>query len=238
MDLYVYKKGDKSVCFGIKSDGTIYGPFDVHDKNVSVNILVTLNDSEVIEESLIEDKDSDLDLEKDKISGEENDLSLSDLSLEDSEEEVAEQEEEEVEPKKKLMIKKKKLMKNKYFLDFLAILKKIKLCKLLNIEIEGDEDAPENDETDEESVDNDASKEEETPEEEIDVDQDETNEVEEPVEEATDNGSKTLVNSLKETLKIKSDLENNVKSLQEKLAVSDAKVNESNKNQECGACNI
>lgn len=236
MDLYVYKKGDKSVCFGIKSDGTIYGPFDVHDKNVSVNILVTLNDSEVIEESLIEDKDSDLDLEKDKISGEENDLSLSDLSLEDPEEEVAEQEEEEVaDPEEEIDDQEEEVDEEQIFLDFLASNfeedQVRKVCKLLNIEIEGDEDAPENDETDEESVDNDASKEEETPEEEIDVDQDETNEVEEPVEEATDNGSKTLVNSLKETLKIKSDLENNVKSLQEKLAVSDAKVNESN--EEC-----
>ena len=229
MDLYVYKKGDKSVCFGIKSDGTIYGPFDVHDKNVSVNILVTLNDSELVEESLIEDKDSDFDLEKEKIPEEENELSLSDLSLEDSEEEVAEQEEEEVDSEEG------EIDEEQIFLDFLASNfeedQVRKVCKLLNIEIEGDEDAPENDETDEESVDNAASKEEETPEEEIDVDQDETNEVEEPVEEAINDGSKTLVNSLKETLKIKSDLENNVKSLQEKLAVSDAKVNEIN--EEC-----
>ncbi|MCK9470184.1 MAG: hypothetical protein M0Q88_00330 [Bacilli bacterium] len=242
MDLYVYKKGDKSVCFGIKSDGTIYGPFDVYDKNVGVNILVTLNDVELIDESLIEDKDSDLDLEKEKISEEENELSLSDLSLEEPEEEIdapeeeVEDKEEEVEDKEEEVDSEEcEIDEEQIFLDFLASNfeedQVRKVCKLLNIEIEGDEDTPENDETDEESVDNDASKEEETPEEEIDVDQDETNEVEEPVEEAIDDGSKTLVNSLKETLKIKSDLENNVKSLQEKLAVSDAKVNEIN--EEC-----
>ena len=63
----------------------------------------------------------------------------------------------------------------------------------------------------------------EEPVEDID-DEEEANEDEEHVEEAVDNGTLTLVNNLKEALKAKSDLENGVKSLQERLAVSDAEV--------------
>lgn len=49
---------------------------------------------------------------------------------------------------------------------------------------------------------------------------------EKKVEEAVDNGAEALVRGLQEALKGKSDLESSVKSLQEKLAASDARVNE------------
>lgn len=115
------------------------------------------------------------------------------------------------------------------FLDFLANNfeeeKVRKVCKLLDIEIEGEEETPEDEQAEETPAEEDSNME-ETPEEKIDAEKEETSETEEKVEEAIDNGAKSLVNSLKEALKTKSDLESNVKSLQEKLAVSDAKVNE------------
>lgn len=60
------------------------------------------------------------------------------------------------------------------------------------------------------------------------ADTDESKEGEDKVEEATDDGDEALVKTLQEALKTKSTLENNVKDLQEKLAVSDTKVNELN----------
>ena len=59
----------------------------------------------------------------------------------------------------------------------------------------------------------------------------ETSEDENEVVEAIDNGSITLVRNLQEALKSKNDLEENLKSLQEKLAVNDIKVEKIN--EEC-----
>lgn len=121
------------------------------------------------------------------------------------------------------------------FLDFLANnfdeeqVKKV--CKILDIEIiedESDESKKDDSEeaaSDEEVIDNDSEEEvEETSDTDIDSDEETEEQDEEAVEEAIDDGASALVSTLKETLKAKSDLENDVKSLQEKLAVSDAKV--------------
>ena len=101
-------------------------------------------------------------------------------------------------------------------------------------EVEAEEQAAEDDATsDEEIVDDESTEEvEETSDEDINSDEDDAEQDEEPVEEAIDDGASALVTTLKETLKAKSDLENDVKSLQEKLAVSDAKVDALN--EECG----
>ena len=120
------------------------------------------------------------------------------------------------------------------FLDFLANNfdeDKVKeVCKILDIEIE--DENTESDETavvdtdvaDDETNTDSTDEVEETSDENIDSDEEEAEQEEEPVEEAIDDGASALVSTLKETLKAKSDLENDVKSLQEKLAVSDAKV--------------
>ena len=63
------------------------------------------------------------------------------------------------------------------------------------------------------------------------IDEVEVKETNEKDEEAIDDGDDSIVESLKEALKDKFDLENNVKVLNEKLAVSDTKVSELN--QEC-----
>lgn len=63
------------------------------------------------------------------------------------------------------------------------------------------------------------------------IDEVEVKETDEKDEEAIDDGDDSIVESLKEALKDKFDLENNVKVLNEKLAVSDTKVSELN--QEC-----
>lgn len=132
------------------------------------------------------------------------------------------------------------------------------VCKILDIEVEDVEAEETEDSTDENSedaadevaaedetdtddaevsddeiVDDESTEEvEETSDEDINSDEEDAEQDEEPVEEAIDDGASALVNTLKETLKAKSDLENDVKSLQEKLAVSDAKVDALN--EECG----
>lgn len=113
------------------------------------------------------------------------------------------------------------------FLDFLASNfdedKVREACDILGIEVIEDEN------TSEEEV------EEETPtDEESEEDKEESkeeNEDEIKESKAFNEGLETIIASLQETLKNKSELENTVKSLQEKLAVSDAKVNEIN--EEC-----
>lgn len=59
-----------------------------------------------------------------------------------------------------------------------------------------------------------------------DKEDEESNKTKEQSEEAINDGSKELVNSLKEAIKAKSELENTIKTLQEQLAVSNAKVND------------
>ena len=126
------------------------------------------------------------------------------------------------------------------FLDFLANnfeddqVKEV--CKILDIEVVDedeeanveaeDESADAEDSSDDDNTDNDSTEEvDETSDEDIDTaDEDESEQAEEQVDEAVDDGTASLVHSLKEALKDKSDLEGNIKSLQEKLAVSDAKV--------------
>lgn len=120
------------------------------------------------------------------------------------------------------------------FLDFLANNfdeDKVKeVCKILDIEIEDENiesdetDVADTDVADDETTTDSTDEVEETSDENIDSDEEEAEQEEEPVEEAIDDGASALVSTLKETLKAKSDLENDVKSLQEKLAVSDAKV--------------
>lgn len=116
-----------------------------------------------------------------------------------------------------------------------------KACKALDIEIpeeeeeiDGEEEAEEEDAEDKEDTKDDAADEEEkegSAEEDknsTDEESDEDKEDEEKIEEALDEGSKDLIKNLQEALRSKLDLEALVKTLKEKLAVSDAKVNELN----------
>lgn len=117
------------------------------------------------------------------------------------------------------------------FLDFLANNfdeDKIKeVCNILDIEVEKDNaDEAEDEETSDESEDESEASDDESDEAIDGSDEEESENTEESKKEATDSRSEVLVDSLKEALKGKSDLENMVKALQEKLAVSDAKVNE------------
>lgn len=243
MQLYVYEKGKDSICFGIKTNGAIYGPYDIDNNEVNVYILVSMNqeeeeknNEESLEETLVEAKNTE-EIEADEFTLDDLDDENSESSEVDIEDDAEVEDDENVEAETESEvdienIEEEEIDQEEIFLDFLANNfdedKVRKVCKLLDIEIEGEE-TPE--EEADEPADDDASNMEETPEEEIDVEKEETDETEEPVEEAINDGTKTLVSSLKEALKIKSDLESNVKSLQEKLAVSDAKVNETK--EEC-----
>jgi len=228
-DLYIYEKGKDSICFGIQKDGSIYGPYDIDDKPVAVNILAVLNDEttlppieEVEDETITEAVEGAPDMELEPLTDEAPEV-VPEVEAEESEEGVEPTPEEEVEDEEK----QPEIDEEEVFLDFLANNfeedKVRQVCKLLDIEIEGEESPEEGDEQD--------SNAEETQAKDIKVEKEEAIGAEEPVEEAIDDGARTLVNSLKEALKSKSDLENTVKSLQETLAVSDAKVNELN--EEC-----
>lgn len=117
------------------------------------------------------------------------------------------------------------------FLDFLASNfddKQIKkVCKILDIEVE-DDDESEDDEDTESDDSEDAATDEETDDVSSDDNIDETDdtqaEAEEEIDEAIDSGSEFLVSSLKEALTKTADLESSVKTLQEALAVRDAEV--------------
>ena len=129
------------------------------------------------------------------------------------------------------------------FLDYLVANfdeKQIKkACKALDIDVPEQDEEPEGEEdADEEAEDKEDTKEDEveTSEEEVETEEDENStdeesdedkeEDEEKVEEALDKGSEELIQNLQEALKSKVDLEKLVRELKEKLAVSDAKVNE------------
>ena len=107
-----------------------------------------------------------------------------------------------------------------------------KACKALDIEIPEEEEKPEGEEeADEEEVEeteteDEAEDKEDTKEDENSTDEesDEDKEDKDENEEALDKGSEDLIQNLQEALKSKVDLEKLVKTLKEKLAVSDAKV--------------
>lgn len=104
---------------------------------------------------------------------------------------------------------------------------------ILNMEIVEDDDEEESAEDEDAAEDKKGSNEAEEAEENIENSDEEDSEQEENAEEdkAVDEGLDSIVNSLQEALSKNSDLENTVRILQEKLAVSDAKVNEIN--EEC-----
>ena len=105
---------------------------------------------------------------------------------------------------------------------------------ILNMEVvEEDDDEEESAEDEDVAEDEKGSTEVEEAEENIENSDEEDSEQEENAEEdkAVDEGLDSIVNSLQEALSKNSDLENTVRILQEKLAVSDAKVNEIN--EEC-----
>jgi len=244
-ELYIYEKGKDSLCFGIKKDGSIYGPYDVDDKPVAVSILAILTDdttlpelvetpepadkvdSEVVEESMSmsEAEDNEDKMELEPLSSEIEEPKIEEPKMEEPKIEEPKMEEPQAEQEIESEDEETEVDEEQIFLEFLANNfdeeKVREVCKLLDIEIEGEEKTPEDGA--EESSDAEA----EAPVEDKDVEE-EADKTEEPVEEAINDGSNTLVTSLKEALKDKSDLENNVKSLQEKLAVSDAKVGEIN----------
>lgn len=120
-----------------------------------------------------------------------------------------------------------------------------KVCDILDIDIEDNDSNEDEEESDNETSDNESDEENNDM---VDVDDatdldsekitdedadtssediiDTSDKTEEEVDEAIDNGTSTLVNSLKEALEKNADLESSVKSLQETLAVRDAKVTE------------
>ena len=104
---------------------------------------------------------------------------------------------------------------------------------ILNMEIVEEDDEEESAEDEDVAEDKKGSNEAEEAEENIENSDEEDSEQEENAEEdkAVDEGLDSIVNSLQEALSKNSDLENTVRILQEKLAVSDAKVNEIN--EEC-----
>ena len=104
---------------------------------------------------------------------------------------------------------------------------------ILNMEIVEDDDEEESAEDEDVTEDKKGSNEAEEAEENIENSDEEDSEQKEETEEdkAVDEGLDSIVNSLQEALSKNSDLENTVRILQEKLAVSDAKVNEIN--EEC-----
>lgn len=104
---------------------------------------------------------------------------------------------------------------------------------ILNMEIVEDDDEEESAEDEDVAEDKKGSNEAEEAEENIENSDEEDSEQKEETEEdkAVDEGLDSIVNSLQEALSKNSDLENTVRILQEKLAVSDAKVNEIN--EEC-----
>lgn len=104
---------------------------------------------------------------------------------------------------------------------------------ILNMEIVEEDDEEESAEDEDVAEDKKGSNEAEEAEENIENSDEEDSEQEEETEEdkAVDEGLDSIVNSLQEALSKNSDLENTVRILQEKLAVSDAKVNEIN--EEC-----
>lgn len=104
---------------------------------------------------------------------------------------------------------------------------------ILNMEIVEDDDEEESAEDEDVAEDKKGSNEAKEAEENIENSDEEDSEQKEETEEdkAVDEGLDSIVNSLQEALSKNSDLENTVRILQEKLAVSDAKVNEIN--EEC-----
>ena len=122
--------------------------------------------------------------------------------------------------------------KDEIFLDVLASKfdedKIREVCKILDIEIVDDKnDADKSaDDVAEPAEDEIGSEADEKPADDIDDSEKESDEAEEKDDSVDDVQDEALVNSLKEALKVKSDLENEIKNLQEKLAVSDSKVNE------------
>lgn len=104
---------------------------------------------------------------------------------------------------------------------------------ILNMEIVEDDDEEESAEDEDVAENKKGSNEAEEAEENIENSDEEDSEQKEETEEdkAVDEGLDSIVNSLQEALSKNSDLENTVRILQEKLAVSDAKVNEIN--EEC-----
>lgn len=262
MDLYVYEDGEDSLCFGIKKDGSVYGPFNINNEVVKgVNISVNL--PEAIKEDL-EDKDEEKVDELKKNSGEESEeekpeeeietvdfgeLSPLDVPEEPAEdiedtknaEEAPEENADEIEVAK---IEEPETTEEKsneeIFLDFLANnfdedqVKEV--AKILDIEIV-DEDGNPVEEKPEENSEEESTKKagEKTAEsdedsEDINSDEEDANEGAESDEKAVAEGFTKLVSNLKEALKVRSDLEAELKTLQEKLAVSEAKVNSSEAN--------
>lgn len=242
-DLYIYEKGKDSLCFGIsKQTGLVHGPFDIEDRPVNASILATLNDEETLPEAadVAMEEEEAKDAVEESLNEDINDLELDPLNDEVEEEqaeteeeiqqeETVEAEEEPVPAEKEETEESPEVDEEEIFLDFLANNfeeeKVREVCKLLDIEIEGDDEETPQEEGDKDSSD---TEEEASVEDIEDVKEEEADEAAEPVEEAIDDGTKTLVDSLKEALKSKSNLESTVKSLQEKLAVSDAQVNEHN----------
>jgi hypothetical protein len=283
-DLYVYEDGKDSFAFLLNFDGTIYGPYDINDKAVNVNILKDLeketkeemsdmkiinepnieipemetsevaepNDIETsIEDEIViepesseeerEDEDTpditlteETDEESDVVEVSEDDEVVIDEEPEESiEDEDSENTEEEIDVEE-IEVEEDTRTDEEIFVDYLVDNfeeeKIIKACKILGIEvpemIESDKDSEETDEIEnEESVDEMNSTDEQS-DEDINAEEETFEEASEEVSEAFDEGTNTLIRSLQEALKGKSDLEAAVKSLQEKLAVSDAKAME------------
>lgn len=98
-----------------------------------------------------------------------------------------------------------------------------KVCKILDLDFDDLEDFAEN-----EDVENTDEEKEEIPD---DIKVDDSNKEIPENEEAVDDGDEVLVKSLQEAIVSKANLENDYKSLQEKLAVSDTKVSQIN--EEC-----
>lgn len=259
MDLYIYEDGKDSLCFGVKKDGTVYGPYDINNKPVKgVNINVSL--SETLQESAEEDKkeseekneeDTLSDSEMSELFGDLQPLDLNGTSDDEEEGSTSEKSEEEStdapantadeievaevaenEPEKS---------EEEIFLDFLANnfdeeqIKKV--AKILDIEIVGEEgeDAKDDDEEDDDEENTEEDKDDTTTEsdedsEDIKDEESDSNKDAENDEKAVEEGFAKLLSNLKEAVKVRSDLEAELKSLQEKLAVSEAKVNESDAN--------
>lgn len=199
-----------------ESDNEEKDNLEIEQADVEAEVEADINSEDPIEFDDEVDPESSLDQEDiDNINSDDS----TDLDSGDSESEEADERSDE-----------------QIFLDFLASnfdAKQIKkVCDILDIEIEND-DSDSNDSEDDESEDESEEAENITDEEAEEADSDDIiddaededqDEADKEVDEAVDTGSEFLVLSLKEALSKTADLESTIKTLQETLAVRDAKV--------------
>lgn len=214
---------------------------DINSEDVDTN-KDELQDADELELGAPEDEEIDAETEEEP--KEETELEVDSIVDENPDEEPVEEEQPELNVQEltdkinsEIIEDEEESEYNKGFND--ALNKILELIKPEDEEVEDaeptEEETPEEGEAEEipeeateEEVADEENSTEENSDEDIEAEEEDSEQAQDEVDEALDNGSKALVKSLQEALKGKSDLENTIKSLQEQLAVSNAKVDELN----------